>query len=679
MPRHRFFVSFSLPILAALLLPALAFGDDPLASKVLVVYATNSADSVAVKDHYIQARFSQPATANVCAITLPDPTAATLSQSDWLNAVKTPIRNCLTAAGKTQILYIVLAYIRPFGIALSTGLGYYALDSYISDIWDQYATVDFNPVPTAVHRYYADAQNQGNVYSPFQSLATFRAQPRSQLIYSTWRLDGATPAIAIGLVDKATQTMNHALGAACIDRNRGDIGNVLDASYGLGDWDLHKAAVFLAQAGISVVEDSNVDEFGAGLAGPRCPADGSPVAFYSGWYSLNNYNGVGVFNWAPGAIGFHLDSLSMRDPRGGTNWSANALIDGITVTSGAMAEPYLQGLPRPAGIYRNLLEGANVGDAFMRNTRWLKWMIINVGDPLYRPFPATGLTPFNPPAAENSLAIAARDVVGGLATTGTITLSAPAPAGGVAVALSTLWPAPASLPPSVTVPAGAASANFTITTNPVTAATSLEIVASAGAATLNNSMTVYPLLASVALSQSTVSAGQTITGTVFLNNSAPAGGVTVSLSSTDTTVATVPSSVLIPAGLGRANFTIDTSVAAGTSATQIQAALNGSVASAGLTAVHAINGVDFSAATASPGAFVVFEVYLSTPAPAGGVTLALTNSNPAVASLYSQSISVPPGSRYGNVGITAGPGTGTTTIQVSYGGDTASLVLTVTN
>jgi hypothetical protein len=32
------------------------------------------------------------------------------------------------------------------------------------------------------------------------------------------------------------------------------------------------------------------------------------------------------------------------------------------------------------------LEGANVGDAFLRNTLWLKWMIINIGDPLYRPF-----------------------------------------------------------------------------------------------------------------------------------------------------------------------------------------------------------------------------------------------------------------------------------------------------
>jgi hypothetical protein len=60
---------------------------------------------------------------------------------------------------------------------------------------------------------------------------------------------------------------------------------------------------------------------------------------------------------------------------------------GITVTAGAVDEPYLQGLPSPDVIFSALYKGANVGDAFLRGERWLKWMIINVGDPLYRPFP----------------------------------------------------------------------------------------------------------------------------------------------------------------------------------------------------------------------------------------------------------------------------------------------------
>ncbi len=82
----------------------------------------------------------------------------------------------------------------------------------------------------------------------------------------------------------------------------------------------------------------------------------------------------------------------MADARGGQNWSYNALARGITVTSGAMSEPYLAGLPRPDGVFHDLLAGSNVGDAFLRNTRFLKWMIINIGDPLYTPF-AGGRTP----------------------------------------------------------------------------------------------------------------------------------------------------------------------------------------------------------------------------------------------------------------------------------------------
>ena len=58
---------------------------------------------------------------------------------------------------------------------------------------------------------------------------------------------------------------------------------------------------------------------------------------------------------------------------------------GITVTAGAITEPHLLGMPHPDGIFRDLLAGSNVGDAFLRNTLWLNWMILQIGDPLYRP------------------------------------------------------------------------------------------------------------------------------------------------------------------------------------------------------------------------------------------------------------------------------------------------------
>jgi uncharacterized protein (TIGR03790 family) len=488
--------------------------------------------------------------------------------------------------GKTNILYIVLAYVRPLTISAPNSAEPFAIDSYLADIWDQYSAATFIPAPTGAHRYYADVQNQGNVYTPFVPFATFRAQPRSSLIYSVWRLDGPTPEIAKGLVDKATLAANNATGAACIDRNQGDMFYVQDAFAASADWDLHQAAVFLAEAGIPVTEDPAGAEFGHAPAPLICPADGSPVAFYSGWYSLNEYNGPGVFNWAPGAIGFHLDSGSAVDPRGGTNWSANALLKGITVTSGAVGEPYLQGLARPGGLFRNLLEGANVGDAFLRNTQWLKWRIINIGDPLYRPFPVGGKAPFNPPAPLNSFGIAPRSIVGGAQTTGTITLAAAAPPGGTTVNLiaGTGTSPYATVPPSVVVPAGSKTVSFPITTSSVTERLSLYFTANAGSWTRQNTISYYPLLAGIGLSQNSVSGGQTIAGGIFLNASAQPGGTTVNLVSTDPTVATVPATVVVPAGLGRVQFPINTFAVTTTKTTVIQATYSGVTVSATLTA-----------------------------------------------------------------------------------------------
>ena len=55
-------------------------------------------------------------------------------------------------------------------------------------------------------------------------------------------------------------------------------------------------------------------------------------------------------------------------------------------------------------------------------------------------------------------------VVGGNPSTGTVTLSGPAPQGGALLRLSSGFPSLASVPPNVTVPAGQTSANFSITT-----------------------------------------------------------------------------------------------------------------------------------------------------------------------------------------------------------------------
>jgi len=255
-----------------------------------------------------------------------------------------------------------------------------SIDQRVADIWGQTAF--------GVNPYYADAQSKANVYAPFVSLADYRSSSSGLPVYSVWRLDAKDATLAKGLVDKAIAAEGGGLsGQGCFDRNRGDISTSQDSGYTAGDWDIYRAAEFARGRGFTVIEDANEAEFGIAPAPLRCDS----AALYAGWYSYNNYNDA--FSWNPGAIGFHLDSASAFDPRGGTNWSANAIQRGITVTAGSVSEPYLEGLSHVDGVFHDLFQGANVGDALLRNTYWLKWNIIYLGDPLYRPFQNPDLNP----------------------------------------------------------------------------------------------------------------------------------------------------------------------------------------------------------------------------------------------------------------------------------------------
>ncbi len=361
---------------------SLTAAEVPRGERVLVVYNAYSKESRKVARHYLQARHIPES--HVCPLKPVEFNAGSaapviyVAYDDLEREILKPIRRCLTRAGKEKILYLVLAYDTPYRLrAAPEGFGV-ALDSYLVDLWSK-----GQPSPKR-NPYYQPFLNQEGTYPAFVSLEEYRRQPDARLIYSVWRLDAATPELAASLVDKALEAERQGLkGVACFDRREGgeDMAGVQNLGYGAGEWDLFRAAQFAREAGFQVIEDSHGAEFGTPPAPLRC--DGA--ALYSGWYSLEHYNDA--FSWNVGAIGFHLDSASATSPRRGQNWSANALLRGITVTSGAVTEPYLTGLPHPAGVFRNLFEGASVGDAFLRNTEQLNWQILNLGDPLYTPFP----------------------------------------------------------------------------------------------------------------------------------------------------------------------------------------------------------------------------------------------------------------------------------------------------
>src|SRR5215218_2537820 len=78
-------------------------------------------------------------------------------------------------------------------------------------------------------------------------------------------------------------------------------------------------------------------------------------------------------------------------------------------------------------------------------------------------------------ASLSSLTVSPTDVVGPDPATGTVTLSSAAPSGGFTVDLTSDNTAAATVPPSVTIPAGSTRATFTVSTKEVTNAQSAVI------------------------------------------------------------------------------------------------------------------------------------------------------------------------------------------------------------
>lgn len=103
----------------------------------------------------------------------------------------------------------------------------------------------------------------------------------------------------------------------------------------------------------------------------------------------------------------------------------------------------------------------------------------------------SGCTPAPPSAPSlSSLTLSQSRVVGGTPVTGTATLTSVAPSGGLVVSLSSDNTTAATVPASVTVAAGSSSANFAVTTNPVTNSQSTVIRGTAGGQTLGAVLTV---------------------------------------------------------------------------------------------------------------------------------------------------------------------------------------------
>ena len=85
----------------------------PLNQRVLVVYNSTVPASVSVANYYATQRVIP--TSNLCPIS--PPSTGSLSWSQYVASVKTPVQNCLNTVGAKNILYIVFTYQTPYSIS----------------------------------------------------------------------------------------------------------------------------------------------------------------------------------------------------------------------------------------------------------------------------------------------------------------------------------------------------------------------------------------------------------------------------------------------------------------------------------------------------------------------------------------------------------------------------------
>jgi hypothetical protein len=208
------------------------------------------------------------------------------------------------------------------------------------------------------------------------------------------------------------------------------------------------------------------------------------------------------------------------------------------------------------------------------------------------------------------------------ATGGTVSISVPAVDNNFAVAMHSSNPAVVGVPASVDFLTAQSRTSFSMSIGQVTTATDVTISATAGGVTISTTMTVVPTpppaftLLTVTTSPGTVAGAGTAIGTVTASTGAPAGGAMVKLSTSDAKLATVPATVVIPAGSTTATFPIKVTGQSASVAVGISALFANRGPSTTLGVTSSKGGV----VIAEPASFIASPQYLA-PRPVGDPNL----------------------------------------------------------
>lgn len=364
--------------------------------EVVLVYAAGEPNSRAVAEHYARAR--NVPTSNWIGLQLTSSSA--LSRSNYVQQIEQPLLRELSARGLMTFTNFIAppSEHHPGGPAIRCTTASvrvlvlcWGMPYYISNDPETLAGLP-SSLPAEVRRTDASIDSElmllpaagsfplvGGLSNPFYGTTNRASLHPTNGIFQVGRIDGPTPAIAKGLVDKALYCETNGFsGNAYID-----LRGITAGPYQKGDQWMTNAANVCRRVGLSTYVDHRESTLATNF-----PL--SNVGVYIGWYTQNV---DGPFTrpeveFMPGAIAYHLHSFNGQFPRDpSTRWLGPLLAKGATVTFGSVAEPYLEFTPNPEIVMELLAAGGfTVGEASVLSQRWLSWANLFIGDPLFTPF-----------------------------------------------------------------------------------------------------------------------------------------------------------------------------------------------------------------------------------------------------------------------------------------------------
>ncbi len=368
-------------------------------ANVLVVINRSSRESVEIGEYY-QKRRGVPKQ-NLLYLSYQG-NSTILSMENFERKIKLPLRAYLASEGlKEKILYIVMTYGLPYKVSVRGGKSVDSVDTYLTDLFDEYRNDPQLDVGPAGGRY----------RNPYFLAASHFSRANGNRGYLVTRLDGplANPSdphynrrtehrddrlqYLKNMIDYAIwaeQKPKGLAGKGYFDRR---FKSPWASALAKGDLYISGAYDCCASAGFKSFLDTNPQLFGAS------PTDSGGdnslfcdnALWYAGWYS-HFYKDV--FGWVTGAVGFHIESWTAQDiraeatsrGRSGWVWVPGMIRAGITATMGPVHEPGLGGVPQIDWFFRYFVHGFSFAEAAYMANYSSGGQMVMIGDPLYKPF-----------------------------------------------------------------------------------------------------------------------------------------------------------------------------------------------------------------------------------------------------------------------------------------------------